>query len=264
MMTEKKFGNAGRQARDGGVPARRGGLASSSSPTAPGWCPWSPSRTTSAPLDDDKGPNTGRHGHGLARHQPVPRHAQADHAGDRPAHHRRAWPPRGASTRACSTPGSMITDAGPRVLEFNARFGDPETQVIMARMRSDIVPILQGVAEGALKDTKIDWAKEPAVCVVLAGKGLSRRRGDRQGDPAASTASRASPTSSCTTPPPPARTAAGDGGRPRPRRDRARRQPRRRRRSGPTRRWRGSPSTGCSTARTSAGRRWPACTRTAE
>jgi phosphoribosylamine--glycine ligase len=67
--------------------------------------------------------------------------------------------------------GLMITDAGPKVLEFNARFGDPETQVIMARMRSDLVPILQGVAEGHLKESKIDWAKEPAACVVLAAKG---------------------------------------------------------------------------------------------
>ena len=67
--------------------------------------------------------------------------------------------------------GLMVTDEGPRVLEFNARFGDPETQVIMARMRSDIVPLLQQVAEGQLKDTKIEWAKEPAVCVVLTAKG---------------------------------------------------------------------------------------------
>ena len=67
--------------------------------------------------------------------------------------------------------GLMITDAGPKVLEFNARFGDPETQVIMARMRSDLVPILQGVAEGHLKESKIDWAKEPAACVVLAARG---------------------------------------------------------------------------------------------
>ena len=67
--------------------------------------------------------------------------------------------------------GLMITDKGPRVLEFNARFGDPETQVIMARMRSDIVPILQGVAEGQLKETKIDWAKEAAVCVVVTARG---------------------------------------------------------------------------------------------
>lgn len=67
--------------------------------------------------------------------------------------------------------GLMITERGPKVLEFNARFGDPETQVIMARMRSDLVPILQGVAEGNLKETKIEWAKEAAVCVVLAAKG---------------------------------------------------------------------------------------------
>jgi len=67
--------------------------------------------------------------------------------------------------------GLMITEKGPRVLEFNARFGDPETQVIMARMRSDIVPILQGVAEGHLKESKIDWAKEAALCVVLTTRG---------------------------------------------------------------------------------------------
>jgi phosphoribosylamine--glycine ligase len=65
----------------------------------------------------------------------------------------------------------MITEKGPRVLEFNARFGDPETQVILARMKSDIVPILQGVADGNLKESKVEWAKEPAVCVIVAAKG---------------------------------------------------------------------------------------------
>jgi phosphoribosylamine--glycine ligase len=66
----------------------------------------------------------------------------------------------------------MLTDAGPKVLEFNARFGDPETQVIMARMRSDLVPILQQVADGTLPaDARIDWVKEPAVWVVVASKG---------------------------------------------------------------------------------------------
>jgi phosphoribosylamine--glycine ligase len=67
--------------------------------------------------------------------------------------------------------GLMMTDKGPKVLEYNARFGDPETQVIVARMRSDIVPILKGAAEGNLKDAKIEWAKEPAACIVLAAKG---------------------------------------------------------------------------------------------
>jgi len=67
--------------------------------------------------------------------------------------------------------GLMMTDDGPRVLEYNARFGDPEAQVILARLRSDIVPILIGVADGNLKDAKVEWAKEPAACVVLASRG---------------------------------------------------------------------------------------------
>jgi phosphoribosylamine--glycine ligase len=67
--------------------------------------------------------------------------------------------------------GLMMTEEGPKVLEFNARFGDPETQVVMARMRSDIVPILDQCASGQLAVTRIDWAKEPAVCVVVASRG---------------------------------------------------------------------------------------------
>jgi phosphoribosylamine---glycine ligase len=67
--------------------------------------------------------------------------------------------------------GLMITEEGPKVLEFNARFGDPETQVIMARMRLDVVPLLQQCANGTLGETRVEWAKEPAVCVVLASRG---------------------------------------------------------------------------------------------
>ncbi len=67
--------------------------------------------------------------------------------------------------------GLMMTEAGPKVLEYNARFGDPETQVIMARMRTDIVPILDQCAGGQLGETRIEWTKEPAACVVLAAKG---------------------------------------------------------------------------------------------
>ncbi len=67
--------------------------------------------------------------------------------------------------------GLMLTDKGPKVLEYNARFGDPETQAILIRMKSDIVPILSGVAQGHLKDTRIEWAKEPSACVVIAAKG---------------------------------------------------------------------------------------------
>jgi phosphoribosylamine--glycine ligase len=67
--------------------------------------------------------------------------------------------------------GLMLTADGPKVLEFNARFGDPEAQVILARMRSDLVPVLVDVAHGQMRDPKIEWAMEPAVCVVMASKG---------------------------------------------------------------------------------------------
>ncbi len=67
--------------------------------------------------------------------------------------------------------GLMMTEQGPKVLEFNARFGDPETQAIMARMRSDLVPILDQCASGQLGETRLEWTKEPSVCVVLASKG---------------------------------------------------------------------------------------------
>jgi phosphoribosylamine--glycine ligase len=67
--------------------------------------------------------------------------------------------------------GIMLTADGPKVLEFNVRFGDPETQVILARMHTDIVPVLKGVADGHLPDTKLDWVKDSAVCIVLASQG---------------------------------------------------------------------------------------------
>lgn len=67
--------------------------------------------------------------------------------------------------------GLMLTDEGPKVLEFNARFGDPETQVILARLRSDLVPVLKGVAEGQLGEPRLEWSRDAAACVVLASRG---------------------------------------------------------------------------------------------
>jgi phosphoribosylamine---glycine ligase len=68
--------------------------------------------------------------------------------------------------------GLMIDANGkPKVLEYNARFGDPECQVILARLKSDLASLLVAVADGALADVKVEWAKEPAVCVVVASEG---------------------------------------------------------------------------------------------
>jgi phosphoribosylamine---glycine ligase len=67
--------------------------------------------------------------------------------------------------------GLMITDRGPQVLEFNARFGDPETQVILPLMQSDLVDVAEAVCQGTLDEVKIDWRDEAVVCVVMASGG---------------------------------------------------------------------------------------------
>jgi phosphoribosylamine--glycine ligase len=68
-------------------------------------------------------------------------------------------------------PGLMITQAGPRVLEFNCRFGDPETQAILPRLNSDLLPLLEATIDGKLADAKIEWDPRPAVTVVMASGG---------------------------------------------------------------------------------------------
>ncbi len=67
--------------------------------------------------------------------------------------------------------GLMMTAQGPKVVEFNARLGDPETQVLMHRMASDFVEPLFAAAHGALDETPLDWKADPSVCVVLAAAG---------------------------------------------------------------------------------------------
>ncbi len=68
--------------------------------------------------------------------------------------------------------GLMITDAGPKVLEFNCRFGDPETQVLLPRLKSDLVPLMMACIDGTLdQHTDIEWYTEAAACVVMASGG---------------------------------------------------------------------------------------------
>jgi phosphoribosylamine---glycine ligase len=67
--------------------------------------------------------------------------------------------------------GLMIQDGHPKVLEFNARFGDPETQPVLMRMKGDIVPILEACMKGSLSQHKIEWDNRASVCVVMASKG---------------------------------------------------------------------------------------------
>ena len=67
--------------------------------------------------------------------------------------------------------GLMIKDGKPRVVEYNARFGDPEAQPLLMRMKSDIVPVLQACARGKLEQDCIEWYDKAAVCVVMASGG---------------------------------------------------------------------------------------------
>ncbi len=67
--------------------------------------------------------------------------------------------------------GLMITHSGPKVLEFNARFGDPECQPLMMRLKSDLVPILLGAVDGNLDAAELEWDDRTSVCVVMASGG---------------------------------------------------------------------------------------------
>jgi len=67
--------------------------------------------------------------------------------------------------------GLMLTADGPRVLEYNVRFGDPETQAILVRLNSDLCEVFQAISETRLGQLEIDWSDEPSACVVLAARG---------------------------------------------------------------------------------------------
>jgi phosphoribosylamine--glycine ligase len=81
----------------------------------------------------------------------------------------------GFSFRGVLFIGLMLTAAGPRVLEYNVRFGDPETQAILVRLRSDLAQVFQAIARGTLPDVDVEWTSESSACVVLASRGYPRK-----------------------------------------------------------------------------------------
>jgi phosphoribosylamine--glycine ligase len=130
--------------------------------------------------DGDQGPNTG----GMGSYSPVPG-IDADEV-ERIADlvHRptvQAMKRRGISYQGVLYAGLMLTESGPKVLEFNCRFGDPETQAVLPRMRSDLIGLcLATRTEGGLNGLEADFADEWAVTVVLASAGYpeSSSKGD--------------------------------------------------------------------------------------
>jgi phosphoribosylamine--glycine ligase len=67
--------------------------------------------------------------------------------------------------------GLMITAKGPELIEYNVRFGDPECQVLMMRLKSDLLPLLLATAQGTLDQVTAEWSDDPALTVVMASKG---------------------------------------------------------------------------------------------
>jgi phosphoribosylamine--glycine ligase len=120
--------------------------------------------------DADTGPNTG----GMGAYSPAP--VVTEEMMDRIT--REILVPvvdgmnrNGTPYRGVLYAGLMITAAGPRVLEFNVRFGDPETQPILMRLRSDLLEVCMAVCDGRLDEVRLNWDRRPAVCVVMASGG---------------------------------------------------------------------------------------------
>ena len=82
--------------------------------------------------------------------------------------------------RGCLYAGLMINENGPKVIEFNARFGDPETQVVLPLLASDLVTVMEACVDGKLADIEVSWEEKAAVCVVMAAGGYpgSYAKGD--------------------------------------------------------------------------------------
>lgn len=121
--------------------------------------------------DGDLGPNTG----GMGVYSPVPIVTEEEMATMVSIMEQSAVAtakdPFENDYRGCLYGGFMLTPEGPKVLEFNARFGDPETQVVLPRLEGDLVNIMLAVAEGRPEDIVLSWSDKWAVSVVLASEG---------------------------------------------------------------------------------------------
>ena len=121
-------------------------------------------------FDGDKGPNTG----GMGAYSPAPVMTDAMIARTmdeiiRPT--LRAMKDKGMPYKGVLFAGLMITAEGPKLIEYNVRFGDPETQVLMMRMMSDLVPALMAAVDGELQHFDLRWYPQSALTVVMAAKG---------------------------------------------------------------------------------------------
>ncbi len=129
-----------------------------------------PAQDHKAVYDDDKGPNTG----GMGTYSPLPHIDPAiieESIENIIKPTAKAMVSEGRPFRGVLYAGLMLTKDGPKTIEFNARMGDPETQVVLPRLKTDLVDIILASINGRLDQLDIQWDDEAAVCVVMASEG---------------------------------------------------------------------------------------------
>ena len=172
IMEDQEFGNAGsRVVIEEFMTGEEASLLCFTDGTT--ICPMISSQDHKRAYDGDKGPNTG--GMGTYAPAPVMTEAMVKKAYDTillPTI--KAMQAEGRTYKGCLYAGLMITAEGPKVVEFNARFGDPETQVVLPLLESDLVDIMTACADGTLAEQDIKWSSEAAVCVVMASGGYPK------------------------------------------------------------------------------------------
>src|SRR5437867_2575653 len=169
MMNEARFGEAGRRIV---IEEFLRGTECSIHALVDGknYCLLESARDYKRAFDGDEGPNTG----GMGAFSPANNwnaRLQSQFESEIMQPLLRGLSKEGIAYRGLLYLGLMITSDGPRVLEFNCRFGDPETQALLPRMKSDLLPLLKATIDGKIDDHSIDWDKRASVTVVLASAG---------------------------------------------------------------------------------------------
>jgi len=132
--------------------------------------PMASSQDHKAIYDGDSGPNTG--GMGAYSPAPVVTDAIQKECMEKVIHPMiKGMAAEGNKFVGVLYAGIMVTKDGPKVLEFNVRFGDPETQAILPRLQGDLIDIIEAAIEGKLNEVSVEWNPKPCVCVVLASGG---------------------------------------------------------------------------------------------
>lgn len=133
--------------------------------------PMAPAQDHKRAYDGDMGPNTG----GMGVYSPVPIVTDEEMAAMvaimEKAAAATAAEPFAADYRGTLYGGFMLTPEGPKIVEFNVRFGDPETQVVLPRLKTDFAEIVEAVAKERLSELDIQWTEEAAACVIIASGG---------------------------------------------------------------------------------------------